>query len=349
VTHITFLSRGHGFGHAARDFKIIHGLRTLLPDMELTLASSAAGLDYYQSRDIPCHDLGILDKEDETKKAARQVWSFLQNVGEPDLLIADEVVWALPFSRKFFDCPRILLTDWLFADHGKPEQDPFLDAASEIMVLDFPEAHPWPYATDAPIRFTGPIVEPFPGDREAARERLGLPGDARIAVLSVGGRTGWADVRLLLEHITGAWLANASERDLLVVLDDSGYGESDAEGTILRVPATNTPDQYYRAADLVITMATGFTICEVVANAIPAIALLPPALWSYTDPFRRRIALLESAGLVTVFGIDLGPDMFWTAVETVGSVPAAAREKAAADLTWTSGVDVAAHLLSLVR
>lgn len=343
---IVFLARGHGFGHAARDLRIMRGLQALRPGSSIVLASSGTGFAYFNSRGIPCEDLGIPDRHDQTEAAARRVWQFLQSVRNPDLVIADEVVWALPFCRRYLGCPRVLLTDWLYADFGVPKYDPFLNAASEIIVLDFDGAHPGPYRITAPVRFTGPVIELFAGERLAAREQLGVPGEGRVTVLTVGGRTDRPDIRDIVIHVVAAWSATAKAHDTLFVLGGLPDPVSDVPATVRQILYTASPEVYYRAADLVITDARGMTSFEIAANGIPVV----PVLTGQADRgglAGRRMALLEAAQLAVTARIDDGQKRLCDAIASARDLPRR-RALPPEELPWATGLDIAARLLARV-
>lgn len=344
---IVFVARGNGFGHAARDLRIMRGLRDLCPGADISLASSGSGLEYFRARGVPCHDLGIADRNDLSEEAARSVWKFLQAVRDPDLVIADEVVWALPFCRRYFDCPRVLLTDWLYADNGLPQNDPFLDAASEILMLDFAEAHPGPYATRAPITFTGPVVDIFPGDRSSARRHLGLGDDSRVAVVTAGGRTDRQAGRQIFRLAADAWSAHAGPADILFVLGDPEDGLTDMPRNVKRLPITPCPETYYQAADVVMTQATGFTSFEVAANGIPVVAMLTSAAQRGLGQirFRSRLALLESARLAVTAHLNGPSDLLWEAVAAALELPRP-NSLPPAGVTWATGPDIATRLVA---
>ncbi len=341
---IVLLARGHGYGHAARDLQIIRGLRQLRPDAEIVLASSGSGVEYFRFQGIPCHDVGIADRHDLSEQAVRRVWGFLQSLRDPDLVIADEVVWALPFCRRFFGCPRVLLTDWLYADHGMPQHDPFLNDASEILVLDFAEAHPGPYDTQAPITFTGPVVSKFPGDRYTARRQLGLGAQARMAVVSAGGVADRPDARRIFKHTAEAWAAYANPADVLFVLG-VGYELPGMPGNIRLIPHTPSPEVYYQAADAVVTDATGLTCCEVVANGIPVVAMITSDALRFARVYRARASLLESARGAVTAPLHGTIDMLWEALTDAMRLPRGG-SLPPATLSWATGLDVAARLLA---
>jgi hypothetical protein len=343
---IVFLARGHGYGHAARDLRIMRGLHRLCPDRAITLASSGSGLEYFQSHDVACHDLDIADRHDLSEAAVRKIWGFLQKLHEPDLVIADEVVWALPFCHRYFDCPRVLLTDWLFADHGMPQHDQFLDAASEILVLDYAEVHPGPYSTRAPISFTGPVISEFSGDRSTAREQLGLEAGARMAVVSAGGVATRPDARSIFRHTAEAWSKYASAADILFVLG-VGYDLPGMPGNIRLVPHTRSPEVYYQAADAVVTDATGFTCFEVAANGIPVVAMLTGDTLQFARLYRQRVSRLESAGLAVTARLDETPDLMWEALVSAMEIPRQCNLRSTT-VSWATGQDIAARLLASV-
>lgn len=186
---ILYLVRGHGFGHAARDLRIIEALKALAPQVEIEIASSGTGMQYFRSRSVDCADLEIPDDEDQSASAGWRVWRYLHWAAAPDLVISDEIMFAIPYCRNVLDVPCVLLTDWVYRDIGKPQLDRLLDGAAEVVVVDFPESHPTAIGTSAPITHIGPVVDRFPlnpadGERGNGKSKRGL-----TAVASFGGMT----------------------------------------------------------------------------------------------------------------------------------------------------------------
>src|SRR5262249_54805525 len=138
---IAWLSRGKGYGHAAKDLRIVHGLRRLRPDVEVVVASAGLGLAYYRDRGEACHDLGIDDDDDGQGAEAyvRLLW-FLRRLGRIDLLVADEFFIA-PRLGAALAVPSLVLSHWFFSEIGAPQADIYFEGAAAIVMLDSPSAH----------------------------------------------------------------------------------------------------------------------------------------------------------------------------------------------------------------
>lgn len=316
---ISYLIRGHGFGHAARDLRIITAIRNLRPDIQLDIASSGTGFQYFAARSVDCVDMGIPDEADLRSAANWKTWRHLHEVPHPDLVVVDEVISALPFCRHILDAPCVLLTDWFFADFGKPELDRLLNFAAEIMVLDFADAHPVPIQTRAEITRLGPVVDEFGIDRPDAQRRLGTGGGSSLtAVVSLGGMTERPEARSMLERTLNAWNRHARQDDRMFILTaETSLPESgDQHPGVEWTGFTEHPEVYYAAADVVITDALGFTNCELVYNQVSVVAfLVKAAIDEYAESFSRRIELLRSSGAITVADDEASPDQLWQAID----------------------------------
>jgi hypothetical protein len=341
---INYLIRGHGFGHAARDLRIINAIRALRPDIELDIASAGTGFEYLSARSVDCTDLGISDEADLRSSANWKTWRYLHVSPHPDLVVVDEVVSALPFCHHVMEVPCVVLTDWFFADFGQPELDRMLNFAAEIIVLDFADAHPRRIQTRAEITHLGPVVGELGISRTAARQRLGTEGSAAMtAVVSLGGMTERPEARQMIERTLAAWHRNARRDDLLLVLaKDPGLpGRADGHPGVRWVGTTDHPETYYAAADVVITDALGFTNCELAYNRIPAVAfLVKETADRYAESFSRRIELLRAGGAMTVIDDAAEPDAIWQAIS--GTRPTA---DAKDEFSWARPQEVAGRIL----
>lgn len=302
--NLAFLSRGHGYGHAARDLHLIEALRAARPGLTVDLMSSGSGYEYFKARSVPCTDMGIPDAQDMTEAAKWTVWRHLAKTPSPwDLVVADEVVWALPFARRILRVPAIALTDWFFADFGRPDHDRMFDSAHEVVVLDFEQSHPQPARTTAPVHFAGPVVREFGARREQARTALGLAQDTFAAVLTLGGMPDRPEAVRMLRSVLNAWAGRPDLGRRLFVLGELSADTLGAlPGTppdVLFVGGTATPDLYYCAADVTLFDAMGFTGCELAFNGRRAIGLIDPeAVAGFPESFRRRLAHMQEVGWI---------------------------------------------------
>ncbi|MDF5757587.1 hypothetical protein [Spongiactinospora sp. TRM90649] len=345
MPRILFLVRGHGFGHAARDARVIAALRSLRPEAEIDVLASGSAAGYFALHGVEHVDMGVADEEDMTPEAARRVWEVMAGTPRPDLTVSDEVVWAMPYCERVWGRRGILLTDWFYAELGAPAQDAFLDHAGEIVVLDFAGAHPGPYATKAPIRRAGPVVGEFAVTREAARTALGVPDGRTVAVLTVGGMAGQADNRRIAVAALDAWLACGEAGQRLYVLGDRFADVPAARADdVVWVGVTNRAELYYAAADAVIVNAYGTVAFDLAWNGVPVVGMTDPAV-PYPESFARRVGLLASAGLIEHVEPGAGRDALWAATRAALARPRRATGEVSGGLEWTSGAAVAAHLL----
>ncbi|MHA7134060.1 glycosyltransferase family protein [Oerskovia turbata] len=346
---MVFVSRGHGFGHAARDLKVLREIRRLAPDLEVVLASADSGVDFYRGRGVDVVDLDFPDALDTESDATWKVWRFLYEHADADLVVVDEIMSVPGFVANVLQLPVVLITDWFFVESGYPEGDAMMDGAATVIVPDFAQAHPQQPSVAAPVEFTGPLVERFEHTRSDARRRLGIADDALVWVVALGGRP---DRRAALEiqlQVLRVWNARKRPGDVLLLLADApGPAPARAGDDIRWCGRTGDPDLYYRAADLVVADALGFTPCELVYNGIPTVAVLHP------DPSRHvrtgvrdRMALLESSGFLAVCEGASDDDAFQGAVAAVtgGACGTAALPP---PLAWGSAVDLAREILGFL-
>ncbi|HEY3504061.1 MAG TPA: hypothetical protein VGN37_14915 [Actinocatenispora sp.] len=320
MTHVVYLSRGHGHGHVATDVRVVAALRSRGATVEL--ASYGSGLDYCVRRGVTCADLGIDDLHDQGPAAAVRIMAYLRSRRDADVVVAHEV-FAAPSLCASLGPPCALLTHWFFAEIGAPDRDRLLAGADPLVLLDFAAAHTVPAELSGRVRFTGPVVEPPTYDRVEARRLLGIPPDEFVAVVTTGAVTAYnrAQVDAVVGLARAAWPIHADRPGRLVVLS----GE-----TSVRDPAP-----YHRAADVVIANATFGTMSALAAAGVPTVAVTGgrnPVDRLHADHFARL-------GLVTVVGAD----------HPVADVRRAVRDATAGDpagLGWATPDDVAALILA---
>jgi UDP-N-acetylglucosamine:LPS N-acetylglucosamine transferase len=292
--------------------------------------------------------MGIPDEADLRPAASWKVWRQLHEVPHPDLVVVDEVTSALQFCRHILDAPCVFLTDWFFADFGKPELDQLLNSAAEIMLLDFTDAHPAAIQTKAKITRLGPVVEEFNMSRPVAQRRLGFGGDSSLTtIVSLGGMTERAEVARMLERTLEAWNRYACPDDRLFILapEPNSFESSGRHPGVEWIGFTECPELYYAAADVVITDALGFTNCELVYNQIPVVAFRVKAVVEeYAESFSRRIELLRSSGAITVADDEASPDQIWQAIDCFRA-PRSSENAVHRYFSWASPRSVAELIL----
>ncbi|QSB04075.1 hypothetical protein [Natronoglycomyces albus] len=343
---ILFLARGHGFGHAARDRRIIAAMRRLRPDLHIDIMASGSASEYFQLYGETFTDMGIGDHEDMTPAAGRHLWKLLEQRERPDLVITDEVIWALPFCVKEWKRRAILLTDWMFSEMGQPENDSLLNYAGEIIMLDFRRAHPGPFDTTTPINYFGPVVSDFAISRSQARTQLSLDTRQFAATVTVGGYAAALDNQLIASAAVDTWLEKTPRGHHLFVLGekfrDVPYHRRD---DITWVGITGTPETYYAASDVVLANANGTVTCDLVWNRIPVLGMTSNRT-TYPESFTRRIEALAVNRLIGYADPEDGPSQIWKQLETaIRRIVQNPSSLDMADLEWASGETVATHLL----
>ncbi|WP_405778324.1 hypothetical protein [Streptomyces sp. NBC_00859] len=355
MAEILFLTRGHGFGHAARDLRVIQELRRR-PGNTVRIMANGSAITYYEMRGVPCTPIE-LPGEGFGEAAAKAVWRALAAVPRPDLVVSDEVMWALPFARRVWKRPCVMLLCALWAEYGMPEGDRFFDAADEVMVLDFPQNRRETYGTTAPLSFPGPVVQPFPGERGAARAALGIPERDEVAVLSLGGMNTRPESRRMAAAAIGAWRRHPRRGARLLVLADRPTGAGLAVGgadtggaEVVWAGVTSEPEMYFRAADVVLNDAMGSTVCDLAWNQVPTVALLDEeSARGFPKTFLGRVRHLEASGLIETASVDEGPAAVRQAIER--AMDGAARPDRAAALNafgWGTGEGIAQRICDVL-
>jgi hypothetical protein len=343
---IAFLVGGNDPARAARDLRIIRALGALVPEADIAIASSASGLRYFRSRSADCTDLGIADGAEQASSASWRVWRHLHLSPAPDLVVADEVNFAIPYCRKILDVPCVVLADGVDRDAGKPHLDRLLDDAAEILVLNFPPSRPGPVRTTAPVSYLGPVVEEFTGPPHTLAAAPGLSRPPLTAVASFGA----APARHLLKRTLQSWNKHAEPGDRLFILaeEDSSLTAASAHAGVRWAGITQQPESYYRMADVVLTSAPDYTSCELTYNQIPAVAFSSrEAAQRYPRSSSHRLEALAGAGAVRVIDDEEGPGLLWRAIAGARqgrSAQARARDR----LPWARPHDVAQRLLKHV-
>lgn len=327
LVRICYLSRGHGYGHAATDLEIVGALRSLVPDLSLELASYGTGLSFFASRGVPCVDLGIDDVEDQSLDAALRVMAFLRRQESVDLVVGHEM-FSMPRMASMLGLRNVLLTHWFFSEIGEPARDVLLEQADRVVLLDFPAAHVPPASVRA--EFAGALAPSYAVSRSDARLALGIPAGAFVVVVATGAVTSVNDAHLRSVVSLGVAAARIGGADPLIVM--SGI---EPAPRIAWVPWTDSPELYHRAADMVIANATFATLSALARNGVPTVAIT-----GGRNPVDRLHAdFFASAGLLATVEVGAAAEEVWSAAEKAASL-------APARLPWASPEDVARLLLT---
>nr|MDT0663182.1 hypothetical protein [Micromonospora sp. DSM 115978] len=337
MPHVVYLSRGHGYGHAARDRAIAAALRALRPDLVVEVASYGTGLEFYRAHADPCVDLRIDDDDDQGSSATISVATFLATRRHADLVVANEMFTA-PSVCDALGLRSVLLTHWFFTELGAPAMDAAMAHAGSVILLDFEQAHRVPARLRRRVTFTGAVAEPFRTDRVEARRALRIDATEYLVVLATGAiyPDKAAHLRAVVAKGLRAWRTRPTGGGRLVVL--SGLPPTVDDPSVRWVPWTDRPDLYYRAADVVLTTGTFGTICALARNEVPTVAVV-----GGQNPVDRLHAEFFAAqGFLTAVDASVSD-------ATLGRAVAAARPDGdRAALRWAAPADVARRLADLV-
>lgn len=345
MTSIHFLTRGHGFGHAAKDLSIITALKRRNESIETVIASYGKGVLFYSSRNVYVHDLAIVDDEDESPEAACRLFWYLNSLSDVDLMVVDEIRLALPITR-MLNIRTVYLTHWFYSEIGLPQLDDALAYTTRVLLLDCPDAHTVPPKLAPIVSFTGALAEPFAVTKSAARHRLDLTTRDRVLVVSTGAVYASKEecARHLLNVILMALTTDVMGFDRIYILTDMedaiGNAPLEIRQRMRCIAFTSEPHIYFAAADLVIAFATFTTMCELAFNRIRTVAVL-----CSTNPVDRIHAeYLSSVGLVTcIQQKDLCVGRLQMEVHSL--MDSEPYESPQSGTIWASSSDIAAELL----
>ncbi|MBR7836073.1 hypothetical protein KDL01_22545 [Actinospica durhamensis] len=353
---VVFISSGVGYGHAARDLRVIRALSRLRPGLEIEIASYGTGLDYFRSRSIPCVEIETPGGPRDLAAVGVAVREYLAAAPRPGLVVTDEVVAALPYCRTVLGVACVLLTDWFFSDIGRPDLDYRFNLADEVIVPDLAAAHRTPETVTVPVTFTGPIVERFPapgaGAAEPGPDPRATPRPPLRVVLGLGGEPGRPVALRMISRTLLAWQQHAGPHDRLTILarpaGDLPAGAPALLPGVHWAGLVTDPQEHYRKADVVLVDAMGFTCCELIANGIAVVGFSDPRISSvFPASFGRRVEHLERSGLMATASLATEPARLWQLLAEAAERGSAGPDPVAAGLVrWSAAEDIAASLLA---
>lgn len=284
----------HGFGHATRTLAVLDALRHLLPEVRYHLFARLPRS--FLTENLPAEsfelhetdtDVGLVQntpfRHDLSATLAR-LDAFLPFASETlaplahrlresgcDAVLCDVSPLGIAAARAA-SLPSVLLEnfswDWIYEDYlaERPAFAPYVEqlgkiyAGVDLRLQTEPVCHPLRSA-----RLLPPVVRPFRLSREETRERLNLPPDVPLVLLTTGGIPGEfamkealfarPDVRFLL---SGSGPELRHEANLVHLPHDSGLHHPDL----------------VRACDLVVGKAGYGTVAEVLAARKPFARIL---------------------------------------------------------------------------
>lgn len=279
----------HGFGHATRALAVLGALRGILPELRFlifgrlprSLLNENLPAESFELHEVDT-DVGLVQDtpfQHDLSATLARLEAFLPFAPETlapivrrlresgcDAVLCDVSPLGIAAGRVAV-LPAILLEnftwDWIYEDYlgERPAFAPYVEQLGEIYdgaalrLQTEPVCNPLPGSCRLP-----PIVRPFRLTREEVRERLDLPQDQPLVLLTTGGISGEFAMKEAL----------LSRPDVRFLLSGSG-SEARCEGNLLHLPRDSGfhhPD-LARASDLVAGKAGYGTVAEVLAAGVP--------------------------------------------------------------------------------
>ena len=365
MPHFVYFISSHGFGHAARAAAIIAALTDREPTSRFTLFTKVPSWFFEDSlqRKIelrPATDLGLIQtdaltedlgatlaqlreripyREEEIDGLARQVDEL-----KPDLVLCDIAPIGLAVARRC-GVPSVLIEnftwDWIYRGYVDecPGLAPIADYLEEVFASADHHVQVEPYCVPSPeVHQVGPVSRKPRGSRSDVRRKLGVPEDAPMAMITMGGiEWSYDDLVSQLDH----------DGDLWLVIPGSKRHEK--RGRLVRLPHRSEffhPD-LIQAADVVISKLGYSTVAEVYRAGVP-MGYLPRSRFPESDKVEawvkanltcRRLEASElesSAWLETVRELMKGPRRVPERGDGADGVARIASEIGALPLTGTA-------------
>ena len=276
---IAFFSRGRGRGHAMPDMAIARELLQMSPGLDIRFASYSGGAETFRSCGYEVIDLHMPD-EPPMLTAIVQESRIVRHL-QPRLVISHEELAALPASQ-VFDVPCLFITD--FFQDPNPFLTSAMQCAREIIFIAergiFTEP---PFMGDA-VRYVGPAIRRFHygrQDRARARQELGIPAEAAVALCQPGG---YSESHVpVADLVVAAWnaLPHASKRLIWIAWRDyDSLRERFAGQPDIQVLKEDWAiDRLMAASDLLITKGNRTTVCEAAFLGLPSISISAGVNW----------------------------------------------------------------------
>ncbi|MEO1088425.1 MAG: hypothetical protein AAFY88_29685, partial [Acidobacteriota bacterium] len=209
---LAYIVSSHGFGHAARSAAVIDALHVLRPDVRVEVVTTTPRWFFEQSLTAPfgyrevTTDLGLvqassLDEDlDATSERLRAIFEAPESIvdpiagalaeADPDLAVCDISPWGLEAARRR-GVPSVRIEtftwDWIYRGYGDPRLD---DAADRFEALFRADHHlrlePFCGAL-GDARPAPPVARSPRHTRAEVRRDLGVPDDASMALVTMGG------------------------------------------------------------------------------------------------------------------------------------------------------------------
>jgi hypothetical protein len=270
---LLFFTRGRGRGHAIPDLAILEQLRALAPDIEVTLASYAAGGQTLREAGHAILDLQLPDDADHQALIIRTARAIVH--ARPDFLVSHEEFAALT-AAKIFALPTALVVDFFPMDEVRR---PTLLCADHILFIEQRGMFAEPPESAGKIEYLGPVLRPLAlsrADRAQARQQLEVADGTRLISVIPGA---WATEERapIFDLVLGAFQALPLPDKKLVW--NAGAERDQLSRRAAGVPGVmviercNPVDRLMVASDLCLTKGNRGTTIDLARLGIPSISL----------------------------------------------------------------------------
>lgn len=300
---IAYFISSHGFGHASRACAVMEAIWRQSPTAHFTLFTATPGwfFEHSLSQSVDVHDvatdLGLVQEnslQEDLSETLRQLRAWIpfpqprirelaDAVGDAgsELVICDIAPLGLAVAR---DCqlPSVLIEnftwDWIYGAYSETEPDfqPSAEYLNRVFesaghrIQTEPFCQPIPRATQVP-----PVSRRPRESRNDVRQRLEVPEDARLVMVTMGGiewdYQGLEDALALVAHRDLSTHANRAGDANVWLLIPGGSPSPCRNGRVVLLPHRSEffhPDLVH-AADAVIGKLGYSTIAEVYRAGIP--------------------------------------------------------------------------------
>ena len=287
MPHILYFVSPHGYGHAARAAAVIAEVRRLLPESRFTAVTTVPrwffddSLDHAIGVEAIDVDLGLIQHDAFTEDLPATLTALEARIPFPDktldalagrvdalegdLVVCDIAPIGLAVARRC-GLPSVLVENftWEWIYRGYQEACPALGAIADELDATFRGAdyhvQTEPVCVPSPrAHQVAPVSRPPRTSRSATRRALGIPDEAPMVLVTMGG-VGWDAKALHLPH---------GEDNPWIVIP--GSPELVHHDRVIRLPARSAfyhPDLIH-AADVVVGKLGYSTLAEVWAAGAP--------------------------------------------------------------------------------
>lgn len=301
---VLFMTCGIGIGHVSRDITLAKKLQE--EDVEVAFASYGSGYEMllesgeYKTAKLPdikfYGDDSGLDIKYTAKKSIDTPFIFLKSIYneskiikkfKPDVVVADSH-YSVPITCKVLGIPCILITNELTLNFAELYPDEkiveyvenglkrfIIDVSNQCNAIIIPDIEGSieipPKLRKITTTFTGPILKKSPGEienKKEIRKKLGLGGDDKIVLVTVGGSEfGKNLLKLVID--SSKWID--CDKIIMVTGPQIKSDFIPPSDKLVKKEFLEDIMEWIRLSDVVISLAGHNTTMELASLGIPSI------------------------------------------------------------------------------